>query len=76
MGEHKRNPVAKLAKEGKLPPKGPKIGYPERRRRLQERIDAILAGRLLMPRQNGREYYRALSETLAEIEKGPENECT
>ena len=36
MGQHKHNPTAILAKEGKLPPKEPKMGKPERRRFLRE----------------------------------------
>lgn len=36
MGQHKHNPNVKLAKEGKLPPRGEKVGAPERRRWLEE----------------------------------------
>ena len=39
MGQHKHNPRAQLAKEGKLPPKGVKVGAPERRRRLEEMVN-------------------------------------
>lgn len=35
MGQHKYNPTAQLAKEGKLPPKKSRIGKPEKRRLLQ-----------------------------------------
>ena len=42
MGQHKHNETAKLAKEGKLPPKPAKIGAAESRRIMQAKINEIL----------------------------------
>lgn len=46
MGQHKHNPTAILAKEGKLPPKEPKIGKPERRRILRKMFEEQLLAQL------------------------------
>ena len=38
MGQHKYNPTAQLAKEGKIPPKKPKIGKREKERFIKEAV--------------------------------------
>jgi hypothetical protein len=38
MGQHKYNPTAQLVKEGKLPPKPPKMGKREKERFIKEEM--------------------------------------
>lgn len=42
MGQHKTNPVAKAAKEGKIPPKPKKKGKAELDRELRAKVQEIL----------------------------------
>jgi len=46
MGQHKYNPIAKLAREGKIPPKKPKMGKRESARLLKEEMTRLLLSKL------------------------------
>ena len=65
MGQHKHNPTAILAKEGKLPPKEPKMGKPERRRFLQRLMEQELMNRIIA----ATEKQKAAEELSEETEK-------
>jgi hypothetical protein len=42
VGQHKHNPTVQLAKEGKLPPKKPKMGKRECERTVMDHINQLL----------------------------------
>jgi hypothetical protein len=50
MGQHKHNPTAILAKEGKISPKKHNMGKPELQRRLNAIAQGFLWRRFLMGR--------------------------
>ena len=47
MGQHKTNPIAIAAKEGKLPPKPKKLSKRERDRQLYAKCQEIIYGPLI-----------------------------
>lgn len=49
MGQHKYNPNVQLVKEGKLPPKAPKISKRERERFIREEMLRYLRGKYSLP---------------------------
>ena len=53
MGQAKHNPIAILAKEGKIPPKPRKMGVRESERLLEAGIQYQLLKALFKPRKGG-----------------------
>jgi hypothetical protein len=49
MGQHKNNPIAQLAKEGKLPPKPVEMSKKERDLRLRMAVTEEVAKRTHLP---------------------------